>query len=714
MFQNRHHHRTSLVVLGLLWLARWSGELKAPLCSQTAIRIGLAIWVLMTAMATLAHEANDLTIRRDRWGVPHIFAATLQDGAYGLGYAQAEDRLEQILANYRLAAGRMAEVGGSSWVEHDWKQRLAGHEVVCRRRYAELPAEVRAFCEAYQEGVRAFLAEHPNKHPPRREPIEPWMIPAVLRMLIFNWPMGQAMRELGLRDQSHFFSNEWAVRPERTADGAAILLIDPHVSWDGPFRFYEFRMHAGGQDLCGFASVGMPLLGVGHNAYLGWAYTTGGPDTTDIYVEQIDPANPKRYRYDSGWREITTEQITIAVKGAPAVVRTLERSHHGPILLREGNKAFALACPYLDQIDVVTESYRAMTARNLAEFDAALAMCQLMEQNVMYADVEGNIRYVSTGRVPIRPPGFDYSRPVPGNTSRSEWLGIHPMNDLVQVLNPACGYLQNCNVSPDAMANGLQLDPSAYPHYIYNHGSHVSNSRGRRAVELLEAHPKLTVADAMAIAMDIHADGCEGWQASLRRAARTVDMTKRRKGVDPGTLKRALDILLAWDGMMDQRSSGATLYRGLRIIAEQHHLHRDGSDEALIDALAETVAWLVANYGTAEVAYGRLHRIRRGQRSWPVSGGESGGGSTLRAVSSSLEGKVFYGHDGQNWTQLVEFRPGAVRSWSATPYGESDDPASPHYADQAEKLFSPGRLKPTWFQPAELEGNIESSRVLHR
>ena len=116
----------------------------------------------------------------------------------------------------------------------------------------------------------------------------------------------------------------------------------------------------------------------------------------------------------------------------------------------------------------------------------------------------------------------------------------------------------------------------------------------------------------------------------------------------------------------------------------------------------------------AEVKYGEVNRIRRGEHSWPFSGGESGGGQTLRAMESKLEDKAFVGHWGQNWTQLVQFKRGAVRSWSATPYGESDDPASPHYCDQADKLFSQDRLKPTWFQPGDLEGNVESTRVLHR
>ena len=143
-------------------------------------------------------------------------------------------------------------------------------------------------------------------------------------------------------------------------------------------------------------------------------------------------------------------------------------------------------------------------------------------------------------------------------------------------------------------------------------------------------------------------------------------------------------------------------------------LKADSSAASLLDALAETVAWLTKNYGISEVTYGQVNRIRRGGRSWPFSGGDSGGGMTLRAMASKLEGKAFYGESGQNWTQLVQFRRGAVRSWSATPFGQSDEPDSPHYADQAEKLFSAGHLKPTWFQSAELEGNVESVKVLHR
>jgi acyl-homoserine lactone acylase PvdQ len=134
----------------------------------------------------------------------------------------------------------------------------------------------------------------------------------------------------------------------------------------------------------------------------------------------------------------------------------------------------------------------------------------------------------------------------------------------------------------------------------------------------------------------------------------------------------------------------------------------------MVEALTRVVAWLIANHGSAEVPYGQVHRVRRGERSWPLSGGESGGGQTLRAITANLDGKVYYGSGGQCWTQVVQLRPGAVRSWSVTPFGQSDDPASPHYADQAAQLVSTGLLKPTWFDPAELADNMASTLVLQR
>ncbi len=683
------------------------------------------VLVLLTAMAIAsAAWAEKVSILRDEWGVPHIFADSMSAACYGLGWAQAEDRLEQLLQNYRFSTGTMAEAFGEDWVDHDWRRRLVGQQYVCEARYKDVPADVRAAIEAFQAGIRAYMEQHPDEVPEWAPEIEPWMVPALGREIIFNWPVGQAEDELGRRGEVdfEFSSNQWAVAPKRTEPGCAFFCIDPHIPWDGIFRFYEFRLHAGDVHLSGFGPLGAPTLGLGHNDRLGWACTTGGPDTTDVYVEQINPENPRQYRYDGQWREMTTRDVTINVAGGDPVRRTLESTHHGPVMLREGNRAYTMACPYLDQVDLVTQLYRMGTARNLGEFKAAIGMLQLMEQNTMYADVEGNIFYCRTGRVPMRPEGFDFSKPVPGNTSRSEWRGLHDMADLVQLENPERGYMQNCNIGPDTMLVDCPIRPEDYPGYIYNAPPGQSNSRGRRAVELLEAANKLTVEQALAIAVDTHAEGAEEWQRAMADAAE--GFSEEELGKAPG-LREALQAFAGWDGFLEVEAAEGPFYRALREMAREvepqpdNELIRQGKplpeeqQASLRQAAVKAAGYLNEKFGKTVLPWGDIHRVKRSERSWPTAGGDSGGGSTLRAVGTSQgEDGVFYGRSGQSWTQLVVFRPGAVRSYSATPYGQSDHADSPHYTDQAEKLYSQKKLKDTHFMPGRVKGHVESRTEL--
>ncbi|KPL11340.1 hypothetical protein AMJ85_03805 [candidate division BRC1 bacterium SM23_51] len=671
-------------------------------------------------------NAEQVTLYRDTWGVPHVYADTDAGAAFGIGYAQAEDRLEQLLRNIREAEGTMAEAFGPKYVEQDYLRRLAQHRKVCRAKYDQLSAEVSRALEAFQAGVKLYMAEHPERVPDWAPELHPSQAIAVARYVIFHWPLGTAMSELGQRKQVQFdfSSNQWAVRPERTADGAAMLCIDPHIGWSGVFRFYEMRLHGERLHISGFGPVGTPLIGLGHNRRLGWAFTTGGPDTTDVYAEQINPDNPKQYRYDGQWRDIRTEEEEIRVRqpdgSIRTIVREIEYTHHGPIALREGNIAYAVACPYLDQIDLPTQLHRMCLASNLEQFNAALGMSQMMEQNCMYADDQGNIQYVRTGRVPIRPGGYDWRRPVPGNTSKTAWLGTHRQRDLVQLLNPPTGYMQNCNIGPDTMTRNCPIRASDYRTYIYGARPGQTNSRGRRAVELLDADDDLTTEEAIAIVNDTHADAAEAWQRAIAQAAETYRDQPRVQALAP-----ALAILAKWNGHMDKDSVGATLFRLLHDQLRRRRDERISRDEVVagrldrdqqrtvLEALEGAVGLLQKEYGRIEVPWGEIHRVTRGDEDFACSGGDGGSGMTLRAVGADRGGKKFVGRSGQSCTQLVVFRKTGAESWSVTPWGQSDDPKSAHYADQAEKLFSNSRLKPTWFNKADLlAGNVESKKVL--
>src|SRR5207248_2856655 len=233
-------------------------------------------------------------------------------------------------------------------------------------------------------------------------------------------------------------SNQWVITPSRTADGAPLALIDPHLSWYGQFRFYEARLYGGALQTSGMAIPGLPLSALGHNAYCSVAMTTGGPDAADVYEEELNPDNPRQYKYDGQWRDMVVQKERIRVKQGGEVATKefeIESTRHGPVVAHRNGKAYAMKLPYFDQYRLPEQSYLMATAHNLKEMKQALSLFQLMEQNVMVATVDGDIFYLRNGRVPVRPKSFDWKRPVPGNTPASEWLGFHALEDLVQSEN---------------------------------------------------------------------------------------------------------------------------------------------------------------------------------------------------------------------------------------------------------------------------------------
>ena len=241
------------------------------------------------------------------------------------------------------------------------------------------------------------------------------------------------------------------IAPSRTTMNAPIAIIDPHVHWYEAMRFYEVRVYTPELNVAGVSILGAPLPTLGHSRYCSVAMTTGGPDTSDIFEEEINPSNPLQYRYDGQWRDMTVRKSTIDVKTADKIEHrpiAISFSHHGPIVARKGDKAYAMAIPYAEEVGLMDQCFEMMTARNLSEMKKALSHLQLMAQNIMVATVQGDIYYLRNGRVPIRAAGVDPTRPIPGNTKATEWKGIHSISDLVQIENPACGWMQNCNCPP--------------------------------------------------------------------------------------------------------------------------------------------------------------------------------------------------------------------------------------------------------------------------
>ena len=688
------------------------------------------------AKAEPAGEGENVTVYRDTWGVPHIYAKTEAGAAYGLGYCMAEDRLEEIFMNVRTAIGRMSEIDPAEDNQQtDYFMGVLANEAKCEEWYNGAPHHLKVIADGFAKGINAFVEEHPEKKSEAYVEFKPWHGVAVGRTMILTWPIGTIMDDLkGSKNFNGFASNEWAVSPSRSADGRAILLTDPHLTWEGLQVFYEAHVHGGAINTTGFHILGSPVVGLGHNEYVGWTATTGGPDTSDVFALKLGAKKSRgiEYEYDGKMVQGKLKLVEFKVKGQekpvqkPAII-----TEFGPLMAEpdyEKGVAYAGVSPYFDSIGLFEQQYAMVTSKSADGFYAALGQNQFMEQNVMYADRDGNIGYVRTGRVPIRPDGYKWDAPVPAHTSASKWLGIHDIADLVQIKNPPQGYMQNCNISPANMMKDSPMTPEKYKDYIYNVSWDSENNRSRNAKRLLEADDSITVDEAIAIAMNVYDILGEPWKAALKTA---VDSAGADKMKDP-IFAAGVNDILAWNCEFTKESTAAALTKFWRLKCQDGGIDVEAiangtplsaeQNAKMLDLLAETQAEFKTKWGKDAVQWGETFVVGRGGKYFPAVGCDFGGGpnksnqsETLLDVSAGREvddkGRAI-ANNGSMSMVLMFFSKDGVESYTCYNWGQSGDPNSPHYVDQTEKLYTQQKMKPSWSKLEDVVQNKESERTL--
>jgi len=582
------------------------------------------------------------------------------------------------------------------------------------------------------------MADCPSAVPAWGQPLEPTDPVALAYSVAQAWCLAMARGDLAKRDQPAaaveaqvpHHSNQWAVMPEHCAEGCALLLIDPHVPWHDHYRWYEAHLHGDRLHVAGFTMAGLPLMVMGFSEQVAWAFTAGGADSADVCEERLDAPGGDHYRYGEGWRDVLASRATINISegaGMRQEERVLRYTHHGPILLEEGGRAFSFRSALQDDVGLLEQFYAMNCSRGLHEFKAALERLSMLPMNIMAADTQGNVYYVQNGRAPRRPDGYPTDRPVPGWLPEAEWGEPAPLAELPQIENPPFArFMQNCNVAAYLTTPEHRIDHTAFPAWLlHQHVGDVYRPRGYRATYLLHRQGIIGLPEARRIAMDSYVVAAEPWIAALLDAAEAQgpacpDPTGRRE--------EALSILRRWDGYARVDSVGPAIFKYWRleyhklrpaIDAENEHLNipRTAEDRrAALAALDRAVATLLDKFGSLEIPWGEVKRLRRGEQSWPLSGDAFShlGMRTLRATEGwdpAADGR-FYSQAGNSCTTLA-FMKEPVTAYSITPYGQSDDPASPHYADQAP-LFSAEQFKPMWFGRAALEGHIEETTLLLR
>jgi acyl-homoserine-lactone acylase len=681
-------------------------------------------------------EADRVTITRDDWGIAHVRGLSDADAVFGAIYAQAEDDFPRVEANLLTALGRTAEAEGESALWQDLRQRLWIDPAELQADYRASPVWLRNLMDAWADGLNYYLATHPQVRPRVLTRFEPWMALSFTEGSIGGDIERADLGELASfyggaqsaaldRDEEPRGSNGIAVAPPLTRDGRALLLINPHTSF---FFRSELGMESGeGLHAYGASTWGQFFIYQGFNDQLGWMHTSSGVDAVDEFAETIVRGAGGRisYRYGNHLRPVRTVPIALRVRQADGSLAsrafTAYRTHHGPIVRAEGGRWIALALMHRP-VPALQQSWLRTKARDFAGYMEVAALQANSSNDTIYADADGHIAYLHPQFVPVRDNRFDYRDPVDGADPATDWRGLTPLDALPQVRDPRAHWLYNANDAPWRAAGADSPAQINFPRYMDTAGS---NPRGDHAIRLLGAAHALTPEGLRAIAYDPWMPFFDEAIASLARAWPLLD---EREGRSLRT-ESAIRLLERWDRRWSAESEATTLanFWGQELWAAAERLRpRHGnmwgamrvmSPAEKLAALERALERLEREWGRWRIAWGEVNRFQRndasivqtfddGRPSLPVPFASARWGSLASFGARAWPGtRRWYGTNGNSFVAIVEFGP-RLRAWAVTAGGESGNPASPHFNDQAER-YAAGDLRPVYFYAEDLAGHIE-------
>lgn len=670
------------------------------------------------AWADVAATAQSVTIHRDSFGVPHIVGPTDASVVFGLAYAQAQDNFPHLEDNFIRALGRAAEVHGESALLDD--QMVAALEIVrwSQNEYERGDRRMRSLYDSYAAGLNYYVAQHPEEPRALLARFEPWFPLALLR---YKYYLQEFVGYAGL-DRANYRpisepapperpegSNAWAIAPSRSASGAAMLFINPHVGFYGPAQYYESHLISGeGWNFSGVGRYGFPFPYMGHSETLGWAHTDNYSDIGDLYIENFDdPSRPNEYRYGNGYRRVreTTHEIGVRVGDTIETRRfVVRRTHHGPIVSHQNGAPLSIRLSRLEDGGWFDQWYAMSRARNFAQFRRALERVAIPYMNIVYADREGNIFYAYNGAVPRRTSGFDYLAPIDGADPRMEWQGYHRFSDLPQVLNPAAGFVQNTNSSPFFTTTGPD-NPHAEMFPAYMIGPETFNPRARASHRLLANGDRFDFEQWAVAATDTYVIEADRHILDL---VSNFPAFESRNPETAHAIRPMLDELVAWDRRAEVDSVGMTIFA--RWFGWMRQMNFPTNPDVPYTTLNNVRTMLETDWDTWRVPWGDVNRLQR--RDWsgleffddtlpslPVRGAPGWLGIIFNFYTDNpLARQRAYGRMGNSYVSVIEFGP-QTRARSIVYYGQSGRPDSPHYFDQAP-LYARGEFKPA---PTTLE-----------
>tara|TARA_B100000949_G_scaffold220320_1_gene220171 strand:- start:134 stop:2308 length:2175 start_codon:yes stop_codon:yes gene_type:complete len=666
-------------------------------------------------------QAENITIIRDDFGVPHIYGKTDADAVFGLLYAQCEDDFNRVEQNYIWATGRLAEVEGEDALYSDLRARLFMTEEEAKANYENSPDWLKELCDAFADGINYYLHTHPEVKPKLLTHFEPWM-----PMYFSEGSIGGDIERISTRKIKSFYesgmelpkmealqikkeeemaepqgSNGIAISGDLTESGNAMLLINPHTSFY--FRGEVHVVSEEGLNAYGAVTWGQFFVYQGFNEKTGWMHTSTYTDVMDEFKETIVKNDGKLfYQYGEELRPVDSSSVTLKYKDGESIKEKtfpMYRTHHGPITHQVDDQWTASAMMW-EPVKALEQSYIRTKQDGYEGFREMMDIRTNSSNNTVYADAEGNIAYFHGNFVPKRDTIFDYTQPVDGSNPKTDWQGLHTVDENILVLNPENGWIQNCNSTPYTSALEFSPKREDYPNYM---SRDQENFRGVHAIELLTGRRGYTLDGLIELAHDPYLPAFEALIPGLVKA-----YNENAKAYPE--LQEPIEVLREWDFTTSKESIAMTLAHyygtlcyskaerpeGMYSMQWVEYWGGDWPDAQKLDMFQETLTKLQNDFGTWKKPWGEVNRYQRlngdirqpfddDKPSIPI-GFASGTWGALAAYGARYDNntKKIYGTRGNSFVAAVEFGD-KVKAKTILAGGQSGDPESPHFNDQAQR-----------------------------
>jgi len=688
-------------------------------------------------------QAAKVTIVRDDWGIPHVYGETDADAVFGMIYAQAEDDFNRIEVNFLNAMGRLAEAEGEAEIYRDLRMKLFIDPADMRALYDTSPDWLKALMTAWADGLNYFLHMNPQVQPRAITTFEPWMaltfsegsiggdierVSLSQLEALYGGPPTESEPVAALEDPfppEPTGSNGFAIAPSNTADGNALLLINPHTSFY--FRSELHMVSDEGLNAYGAVTWGQFFVYQGFNETAGWMHTSTGADAIDEYYYDVEERDDGiYYPYDGEERRLEESVITVPYRDGDLMAErqfTVYRSHHGPIV--RGDDGRWVAVKLMEEpVKALTQSYTRTRAANYDEFKQTMELHTNSSNNTVFADAEGNIAYFHANFVPIRDTSFDWSAPVSGMGAATEWQGLLAVDDSPNGLNPPGGWIQNTNNWPYSMSGASSPRQEDYAPYVDRYGE---NARGLHAIRVLEGVTDFTLESLRDAAYDSYLIAFESLLPALLNSYDTTPDSDPLKGA----LAEQIELLRAWDYRFgvdsvptalavfwgrDLMSASMAAAREARVSVYEYMADMASPGQHLA-SLAAASEELTADFGDWRTPWGEINRFQRltgdivqpfddDAPSIPVSFTSARWGSLAAYGQRTFnDTKRIYGTRGNRFVAVIEFGE-RLRALAITAGGLSSDPSSPHFNDQAEG-YATGDLRAVHFYREDVDASAE-------